>query len=178
MDRSLILSLVLLLSACAEPSDAFKDLKQAVTAHGNALQQLPKAYYRPGLGDLMQTAQIRHQKLWFAGTAQNWELAAFEIHELQETLERIGYWHNDNTEAGAPMSVAVKAYTNRRVSQIASAVATKDSARFESAFDALSEGCNSCHAASEHEFIVIQRPSDPALSNQLYAPLRSTTHSK
>ena len=31
--------------------------------------------YVPQLGDIMNAAQVRHQKLYFAGKARNWELA-------------------------------------------------------------------------------------------------------
>jgi hypothetical protein len=40
----------------------------------------------PRLGDIMNTLQPRHLKLYFAGRAQNWELADFELHRLREGL--------------------------------------------------------------------------------------------
>jgi hypothetical protein len=33
----------------------------------------------PRLGDIMNAVQSRHMKLWFAGKALNWELAAYEL---------------------------------------------------------------------------------------------------
>ena len=40
--------------------------------------------YEPGLGELMSLNQMRHAKLWFAGQARNWELADYELDELEE----------------------------------------------------------------------------------------------
>ena len=37
--------------------------------------------YQPGLGELMSLQQLRHDKLWRAGRAFNWPLAAYEIDE-------------------------------------------------------------------------------------------------
>jgi hypothetical protein len=34
----------------------------------------------------METAQTPHAKLWFAGKAQNGELAAYELRELKASL--------------------------------------------------------------------------------------------
>ena len=43
----------------------------------------------PGLGEYMTTIQLHAGKLWFAAKAGNWELAAYEIHELEETMESV-----------------------------------------------------------------------------------------
>jgi hypothetical protein len=40
--------------------------------------------YVPGLGELMSANQMRHAKLWFAGEAGNWPLAAYDLDELKE----------------------------------------------------------------------------------------------
>jgi hypothetical protein len=41
----------------------------------------------PGLGEIMTLNQMRHAKLWRAGEAQNWSLAAYELDELQIMAE-------------------------------------------------------------------------------------------
>ena len=40
----------------------------------------------PRLGDIMNAVQTRHIKLWFAGKAQNWDLAAYELRQLKAGL--------------------------------------------------------------------------------------------
>src|SRR5947208_2225088 len=37
----------------------------------------PKEPFTPGLGEIMTLQQMRHLKLWFAGQAGNWPLAAY-----------------------------------------------------------------------------------------------------
>ena len=37
----------------------------------------------------MSGIQVHHEKLWFAGTAKNWRLADFEIHEIMEAVDDI-----------------------------------------------------------------------------------------
>jgi hypothetical protein len=49
--------------------------------------------YVPGLGEIMGQIAMRHTKLWYAGAAQNWELAAYEIKELEEGFEDAGKFH-------------------------------------------------------------------------------------
>jgi hypothetical protein len=42
--------------------------------------------YQPRLGDIMNAVQLRHMKLWFAGKALNWELAAYELRQINAGL--------------------------------------------------------------------------------------------
>jgi len=42
--------------------------------------------YVPGLGDLMGSLQLQHGKLWFAGSAQNWPLAAYAVDSIKEGI--------------------------------------------------------------------------------------------
>ncbi|MEO9032256.1 MAG: hypothetical protein ABI285_03380, partial [Ginsengibacter sp.] len=42
--------------------------------------------YKPGFGEFMSEIQVHHEKLWFAGENQNWQLADFEINEIKESL--------------------------------------------------------------------------------------------
>lgn len=163
----LILLLVLSgLAACDARPDPDGDARLA--AHEAVLKELPRSFYRPGLGDLMQTLQVRHAKLWFAGSAGNWELAEFELEEIRENLDRVGHWHADNEEIA--MAPAIKAYTQRGRYALEQSVAQRNRAAFESAFDRFTAGCNDCHRAAAHGFIVIQRPAAAPYSNQAYGP--------
>ena len=55
--------------------------------------------YKPGFGEMMGSIQVHHNKLWFAGVNANWKLAAFEIHEIQETLEQITKFQQEREES-------------------------------------------------------------------------------
>ncbi len=53
------------------------------------LDELKKSAYRPELGEQMLILQIRHARLWFAGEAGNWNLATFQVQELQEAFDAV-----------------------------------------------------------------------------------------
>lgn len=154
------LVLCLMLAACGSDSSAEtkESYRDAVREH------LPDRFYEPGMGDLMSALQLRHAKLWYAGEAENWALAAFELHEIEETFERVARWHPE--EDGMPVGPALQGYMHGAHEPLETSVAKKDRAAFESAFDRFTEGCNACHRAMKHEFIVIQRPTREPVSNQ------------
>jgi hypothetical protein len=129
-----------------------------------------KQTYEPGLGEFMTATQLRHAKLWFAGTNRNWELAAYEIDEIKEGLEDAVKLHA--THDGIPVAEMIKTILDPRIQRLEKAVEAKNSARFVAAFDALTDGCNSCHTQAGKPFIRIQRPSEPPLTNQNFAPAK------
>ena len=128
----------------------------------------PKAPYAPGLGEIMSLQQMRHSKLWFAGSAANWELAAYELDELKEGFDDVLALFP--THDGVPLTPMVKAITAKDVPDLAKAIAARDGAGFSSAFDALTAACNGCHQSAKHGFIVIQRPTSLPYTNQLFTP--------
>jgi hypothetical protein len=124
--------------------------------------------YVPGLGEFMSATQVRHAKLWFAGDAKNWELAAFELDEIKEGLEDAAKLHP--THDGIAVAQLIKANLDAPLSALAKAIGEKDRSGFRRAFDALTAGCNACHTAAAHAFIRIERPARPPVSNQDFAP--------
>jgi hypothetical protein len=135
-----------------------------------AAAQPAKEPYEPGLGEFMTATQLRHAKLWFAGKSRNWELAAYEIDEIKEGLQDAAKFHA--TVDGIPVAEMIKTILDPRLEGIEKAVDARNSVRFASAFDALTEGCNSCHTKAGKPFIRIQRPSEPPLNNQNFAPAK------
>lgn len=117
----------------------------------------------PGLGEIMTLQQLRHIKLWFAGHAGNWALAGYEIGELKE-----GFEDADKLVGGGTVEKMVGA----PVMEVQKAVDEKNGTAFAAAFDNLSAGCNSCHNALDHAFIVIQRPTMLPYSDQSFTPAR------
>jgi hypothetical protein len=135
-----------------------------------ALQQqvaeLKKAAYKPTLGELMTSVQMRHAKLWFAGQAGHWQLAAFEAHELDETLEDLARLYPTHRDAPQTLAVMLGERLRPSLDQIDRAIATKSGAQFTPAFDALTTACNGCHQATVHGFVVVKRPTASPFSNQ------------
>ncbi len=118
----------------------------------------------PGLGEYMTTNQLHHAKLWFAGQRRHWALAKYELGELEETLEAI-------TAAipvfkGRPVAALIATHTHKPIDALGAAIDGHDPTRFRQAFDALTDACNACHRETAHDFIEIQRPRLPPVTNQ------------
>jgi hypothetical protein len=158
---------VIAVSACGSRMDPKIEAKLA--GYDAMMQELPRGFYEPGLGDLMHALQLRHAKLWFAGSAGNWQLAAFETHEIEETLERIARWHHDSEDIA--MGAAIKVHMRPGLYALEQSIARREAAEFRDAFDRLTQGCNACHRASKHGFIVIQEPTQQPYSNQAWRPI-------
>jgi hypothetical protein len=62
----------------------------------------------------------------------------------------------------------IKANTEAPLDALTKSVEAKDSAGFAAAFDKLTAGCNTCHAGAHHDYIKIQRPAAPPVSNQVF----------
>src|SRR5436190_24224721 len=61
--------------------------EQKMQATNDSLRKELTKTYRPGLSEFMLGSQLLHAKLWFAGQNQNYPLLAFELHEIQESLQ-------------------------------------------------------------------------------------------
>jgi hypothetical protein len=119
--------------------------------------------YVPQLGDIMNAAQIRHQKLYLAGMAHNWDLASYESRRLRGNLRDAAVFYS-----GIPIdNVSTLA---EGLNAIDDAITAKSSQRFVETFGGLTAGCNACHQSLERPFIVIKQPSDKPFGNQEFAP--------
>ncbi len=125
----------------------------------------------PELGHQMLELQIRHDRLWWAGEAGNWNLAYYMVGELGEALHGI-----EETNGNAPevqpekLSVVMPAIMNQAIEGVQSALEKKNKAAFAKAYDHLSASCNACHALAGVGIVHIQRPKTPLLDNMRYAP--------
>ena len=169
--------LLILAGACSGCSAPDSGRVAALEARVAELEKQPspaavaaRASFAPGLGEIMGLNQIRHDKLWFAGEKRNWPLAAYEIDELQEGLDDAVKYHPTHDKVPEPLERLVPRYTSSPLQQLHAAVEAKDKAAFETAFDALTAGCNECHKASSFGFNVVKRPAAPPFSNQDFTP--------
>jgi hypothetical protein len=142
--------------ACSENSDEIAELQNRI----DSLQLKVNDSYKPGFGEFMSNIQVHHSKLWFAGINQNWELADFEIHELEETFEAIKKYQFDRDES------KMLTVINLPLDSIKSAVADKNPVSFKKSFTLLTNTCNSCHQAVKFEFNKVKIPNSPPFSNQ------------
>ena len=129
--------------------------------------------YAPGLGELMSLQQMRHDKLWRAGRAENWELASYELDELGEGFDDVVHFHPTHKDAPLPLSELVPKLTASPIRSLRAAVDAKDRQAFAAAFDTLTASCNACHQATRFGFNVVRRPVDETwYSNQEFTPAR------
>lgn len=126
--------------------------------------------YTPGLGEIMTLQQMRHSKLWFAGQAGNWKLAAYELKELREGFADVVRFHPTHEGAPVPLEQIVPEMIDGPMDALGATIEAEDSRRFEGAFDDLTNGCNGCHDATNFGFNVVQRPTQNPFSNQAFGP--------
>jgi len=123
----------------------------------------PTEPYVPRLGDIMNTAQIRHMKLWFAGKSANWELAAYEARQLKASLAEAASLYQ-----GIPVTnVTTMA---EPVQAVAAAIEAKDAKKFSKAYGDLTIGCNGCHQSIGRGFITMRVPDVSPFGDQQFAP--------
>ncbi|WP_461328140.1 hypothetical protein [Bradyrhizobium barranii] len=99
----------------------------------------------------MNAAQLQHLKLWFAGKSKNWELAAFELRQLTDSLAQAAVLY-----PGIPVSNVTT--MKDPLLSIADAIDAGDGRRFTASMRALTDRCNACHTSLERSFIAIGLP--------------------
>lgn len=112
----------------------------------------------------MTTMQLHMGKLWFAGKADNWDLAGYELDELRETMDAAQNLHS--TKNGVDISKVLAAVAQSQISQLATSIEKKNQSHFTHAYDEALSACNGCHEESGHRFIKITRPTAPPVTNQ------------
>lgn len=125
------------------------------------------ATYLPSISDMMiGTIQPRHERIWRAEQAGDWNFAAYELGNLRGAFGRLGRAHpmeEDNPFPDMIESVIQKPFGDLKV-----AIDRRDDADFGKAYDELSDACNSCHQALNHGTIVIGRPTGASLLDLVF----------
>ncbi len=119
--------------------------------------------YVPRLADIMNALQVRHLKLYFAGRAQNWELADFEVRQLRAGLSEAALLYS-----GLPVTNVTT--LAGPVDALSDAIKAKDGGKFKEAMGRITDGCNACHQSMDRKFIVIRLPTEQPFTNQVFAP--------
>ena len=116
----------------------------------------------PHLADLMNEAmQVHHTKLWYAGHANNWALAAYEVRKIKETIAEIKekivdiqvaspQWQN------VPVGEMLRSFDSS-LDALDQVVKERNAVKFEIAYRDLTATCNACHSrASQPQIKIIQ----------------------
>ncbi|MDX1270872.1 hypothetical protein [Bizionia paragorgiae] len=162
MRQLLLILLTLSLFSCNTENDNTKILQKRI----DSLETKLADTYKPGFGDFMGTMQTHHSKLWFAGQNKNWDLADFEVHELEGTIENILKY-----QAGRKESQLIETLSPA-LDSIENAIDKKDYDAFEKSYRSLTIACNTCHKATGYEFNRVKIPEISTWSNQDFSPLQ------
>lgn len=122
----------------------------------------------PGPGEVMSGIQVHFAKLRFAGTAGNWDLARFELDEIEEGLRTVAALRP--AENGVDLVGLVDAFEQTQLAELTEAIEASDPGRFDRAYLEAMAMCNSCHERTGRPFLVITAPSAPPVPNQRWAP--------
>jgi hypothetical protein len=127
--------------------------------------------YVPGLEQFMNVILMEHNKLWFAAKARNWPLAEYELGEIKEVMgdvqDIVPVFKN------LPLADMLDAVITKEIVALEKAIAAKDFKQFAAGYDKLNAACNACHQGTENGFVVINRPTTPAFTNQDYRPQKN-----
>jgi hypothetical protein len=130
------------------------------TPVGNAGSEPPARGEAPGLGEVMTQVARRFEVAGRAAAANRFELAAFEVGELEELFEtEVPRASLPKEGPTAQIPAMAKAFVGAVPAELRNAAASKDPAVFAAAFEHAASMCNACHQASAKAFIQI--PSVP-----------------
>jgi hypothetical protein len=156
MKKIFLVVILLFFADCSDNSDKISELQNRI----DSLQQKVNDSYKPGLGEFMSNIQMHHAKLWFAGINQNWALADFEVHEIEESLEDVQKYQSGREETKM-ISIIYPP-----LDSVKSAIKNKNLKSFKGNFTLLTNTCNTCHQTAKFEFNKVKIPDSPPFSNQ------------
>jgi hypothetical protein len=158
MRKFVLLLLIPVFYACTDSSHQLKTMQAKI----DELDRKLADSYKPGFGEFMGNIQVHHAKLWFAGINNNWRLADFELHEIQESLQDLEKYQTGRNEIKSlPMIYPALDSLNEVIKK-------QDLVKFKKSFNTLTNTCNKCHKAVNYEFNDVKIPDTPPFTNQLF----------
>ncbi len=154
-----------------------KNLPPFVQQHAgsrSARAPVPQAIAAPApepieIGDIITKLQRHANKLYFAGEHRNWDLAAFYLEEVEETVKGIA--NKDIMEGQVNVSGLMQALLVPEVETLEEKLQHQSPEEFRKQYGSLIKGCNTCHELTKHRYIRIIEPRTPIFDNQVYDPL-------
>jgi len=124
--------------------------------------------YLPKVSDIMGQTQLRHFKLWFAGSLGNWALANYELEQVRDSFDTAATLYP--TLDGAPFAQRLKDESGPPLADVGKAVEARNTEDFVKAFERLTTACNGCHKVAHVGFIRIRVPTSSPFTNQSFPP--------
>ncbi len=160
--RNLVVILAITLISC-QSNNELEDRVEVLSKKIESLETANQSKFKPGLGTLMNAIQIHHLKLWKSGINENWELANFELHELEERFDDVERYHNKSSNIKSIKMIYPQ------LEDLEGIVKEKNKIAFIKEYELLTATCNSCHQINEHPFIKIAVPNN-SNENQVFIP--------
>ena len=133
--------------SCSSDSDS--DSNGTVENYQSAIEEIPLIYH-------MSFISRYAQKLYFAGEAENWELADIYSHEIEEISADIvsrGEMHD-----GINISELMETMLLPQIEQLEEAIDSGDREMFMDRYSVMIQSCNSCHDASDYGAVKVTVP--------------------
>jgi hypothetical protein len=111
---------------------------------------------RPGLGEFMIQMKYHHDRLGEAIAAKDYERAAYEVGEMQETAESILKLQVTNDHLKGPFPLYFEKYLKAPLAVLGDAADKKDGASLRINFISLTGNCNGCHHENNMSFMKIE----------------------
>jgi hypothetical protein len=146
------------------PTVALTMSVQAAESHHESSQQAQHDHttHAVDLAPFMIRNAYHFATLYHAARAARWELAAYQAEELEENLAQAA-------QAGGPYAQSLQDFLKEHIQPLRKTITSQNAEQFHAAFQAAVGGCNDCHKATQHGFIIIpQEP--PALSIFVFPP--------
>ena len=105
----------------------------------------------------MSSLQYFAHKAGLAVSHKNQKLAAFYAHEIEEVIEKV---EKVKSYDGFPVGNLAKSILLPAFEDFEAKLKAEDWKNASTAFDKVIDACNSCHRATEHGFIKINRGYD------------------
>ncbi len=132
---------------------------------------VPPATEHPRYGALMAEVGQRFEMMGRAAQARRYELAEFELEELEEVFEEdLPKAEPPRVNAGVDLAGVSQAFLQTNVPDLEKSLKSRKLSVFADAFARAAVTCNGCHRASGHAFLEIpDRPGSPV---PVLAPVR------
>jgi len=118
------------------------------------------------LVQLMSSLQYFSHKLGLSIDSSNKELASFYAHEVEEVLEEA---EKVMAYDGFPVGKMVESTVKPAFEKLEDAVKAANWKQADKAFDDLVSSCNSCHQATAHGYIKLERRRDNPYMQSFHA---------
>jgi hypothetical protein len=104
----------------------------------------------------------RFELIGRAAQAGRWELAEFQVHELEEIFEELPHARPPEDADASDLDSLASAFAAVQIPDLERALASRDLEQLTAAFGRTAAACNSCHGSHGRGFIEV--PSDPGAS--------------